>query len=56
MISRHVEFDDPKYYQFSRSSGLPIGYFPRRQRRTGPSVDRIVVWGCVVLGVLAWFL
>ena len=53
-ISRHIEFDDPRYYQFSRSSGLPIGYFPRRERRTGPSVDRAVVWVCVVCGVVAW--
>ena len=30
MFGRHPEFDDPKYWQFSRSSGLPRDYFKKR--------------------------
>lgn len=28
-LSRHSKFDDSRYWRFERSSGLPIGYFPR---------------------------
>ena len=34
-ISSSAEFDHPRYYQFSRSSGLPLGYF-RRERAIHP--------------------
>lgn len=28
-LSRHVDNDDRRHYEFERSSHLPIGYFPR---------------------------
>jgi hypothetical protein len=34
-ISCDARFDDARYYQFSRSSGLPVGYF-RRERAIHP--------------------
>lgn len=34
-ISCHAEFDDMRHYKFSRSSGLPFGYF-RRERMIHP--------------------
>jgi len=31
IISSSMQFDDPRYYSFARSSGLPLGYFGKRR-------------------------
>ena len=53
IYSRDVQFDDPRYYRFERNSGLPVGTFPRTERRQWPKVDRIVIVGVIVLGLVA---
>lgn len=50
-VSTDARFDDARYWQFSRQSGLPIGYFDRRR----VSVDAVVVIvsiACAVIGLL----
>ena len=47
-LSRHISFDDPRYYRFERNSGLPVGTFPRSERRRWPKVDYVVMWVCVI--------
>lgn len=61
MIHRHYDAgpicnDDPRQFHFVRSSGIPLGTFPRRERRRWPSVDRVVVWAIVVCGVASLFI
>jgi hypothetical protein len=43
--STHSKFDDPHYWEFSRKSGLPWGYFDRRPIIT---TDALAVVVCVV--------
>lgn len=42
-LSRHVDNDDPRHWRFERSSGLPIGYFPRESWWTR-FANRLVFW------------
>lgn len=39
MYGQHHNFDDPKYWSFSRNSGLPVGYFDK------PKLG--YWWGCI---------
>lgn len=47
-IGRHSNFDDHRYWQFSRNSGLPRGYFDKPKVVTA---DRVLV----VLGLTVFF-
>jgi hypothetical protein len=50
-ISSHAQFDDSRYWRFTRNSGLPHGTFGKRRR-----ADSIVFATCMVLlalGLLA---
>jgi len=44
-ISSHAQFDDDRYWRFTRQSNLPIGYF----NNTAKEVVRwLVVWACSI--------
>lgn len=50
-IGRDAQFDDQRYWSFSRNSGLPRGYFDKRRL----SIDAVVVIvsvACFVVGML----
>lgn len=49
-LSSHPDNDDMRHYAFSRSSGLPVGYFKRAPRITR---DGLVVVACVVAFIFA---
>lgn len=52
-VSCDPKFDDPRYWTFARTSGLPHGTFETRGQRIG---DRAVFVVCAVIlvGLLGW--
>ena len=50
-ISCDARFDDARYYQFSRSSGLPLGYFKRER-----TIHPIWIASSVLLAFLVLFI
>ena len=51
LISSSVEFDQPKYWVFERTSRLPIGYFKR-----GPDFGHFLVGAGIVFLAITLFL
>lgn len=49
-LSSHPDNDDMRHYAFSRSSGLPVGYFKRAPIVTR---DGLVVVACIVAAIVA---
>lgn len=54
-ISSSAEFDDPRYWRFERSSGLPFGYFgPTHEQRATLRVilAALVIFALAVAGLI----
>ncbi len=58
-ISNHYMFDDKRYWEFSRRSGIPRGYFSTWSEELGHFLVGALGWiGCPLLIILAlagWF-
>lgn len=44
-FSSHCDFDDPRWWTFARTSGLPRGYFDRERMSTP---GRLVIAGALI--------
>lgn len=48
-----VSPDDVRYFRFERTTSLPIGTWPRKERRRWPTADRCVCWTCLIVFIVA---
>ena len=52
-ISSHAQFDDERYWRFSRNSRLPRGTFDRSWEDVGHWWAPIVAVACVLIALIA---